>query len=99
MLHCGSRSVLHINIKCPLFKRIKNIQVYVLLIFTVIYVCEYDQIRQFMVRACLLGMCNGDFVFVYTWLLEPSTTDWQMGDEYDDIAKEGFKYVIHVSMD
>lgn len=50
-----------------------------------------------MIRACILGMCNGEYVFVYPWLHPPPEQEWQRGDEYDEIAKEAYKYMIHVS--
>ena len=64
--------------------------------FPVIYFCEYDGIRPFMIRACVLGMCNGEYVFIYPWLLLPVNDGWRRGDQYDVIAKEAYKHVIHV---
>lgn len=49
-----------------------------------------------MIRACHLGMCNGDYYFLYAWLLEPVNDEWRRGDEFDAIAKEAYKYMIHV---
>lgn len=68
-----------------------------LCLYIVIYICEYDGIRQFMIRAYHLGMCNGDYVFVYAWLFAPINDEWRRGDADDVIAKEAYKYVIHVS--
>lgn len=67
-------------------------------VFAVIILCEYEVIRPFMIRACYLGMCNGDYFFVYPWLLTPAADEWQNGDEYDVIAKEAFKYLIWVAL-
>lgn len=49
-----------------------------------------------MVRACVLGMCTGEYVFVYTWLGTPADQEWKQGDEFDDVAKEAYKYMIWV---
>lgn len=61
-----------------------------------IVLCEYRGIRQFLIRACLLGMCDGSYIYVNTWLGVADVTDWQNGDQYDEIAKEAYKNVIFV---
>ena len=65
-------------------------------LFLVIILCEYEGVRPFMVRACILGMCNGEYFFLYAWLLEPVNDGWRRGDALDPIAKEAYKYLIHV---
>lgn len=67
-------------------------------IFSVIYFCENDSIRNFMIRACFLGMCNGEYVFIYPWLHPPPEQEWKQGDEFDEVAKEAYKYMIHVRL-
>jgi len=42
-------------------------------------------------------MCNGEYLFVYPWLFMPTEAEWKRGDKFDDIAREAYKYVIHVS--
>ena len=63
----------------------------------VIYFCENDSIRDFMIRAYHLGMCNGEYVFVFPWLNPLPDQEWKRGDEHDEVAKEAYKYMVHVS--
>lgn len=80
--------------------KLKCIYTYVLnqISFPVIYLC-HDDVRPFLIRACALGMCNGEFLFIFVnveagWDM---TYPWRKNDSFDEIAKEAFKYMIHVS--
>lgn len=73
-------------------------QLYTITNISVIYFCENDSIRHFLIRACLLGMCNGEFLFVYPWLGPPALEEWKRGDQFDDIAKEAYRHMIWVTL-
>lgn len=50
--------------------------------------------RQFLYRACRLGMCNGDFVFFYVAHDEET---WRQGDWKDEVVKQAYRNVLYVS--
>jgi len=62
----------------------------------VIYICDENNFRRYMILACRLGMCNGEYVFITTYLGMPSTYLWQQNDAYDDLAKKAFRNLIYV---
>lgn len=64
--------------------------------FPVIFLCDGD-LRPFLVRACVLGMCNGDYLFLYASVELRSNYDWNVGEPDDEIVKQAYKYLIMVS--
>ena len=52
--------------------------------------------RTFLIRACKLGMCDGDFLFIYTFIYNPNVEAWKKDDEDDEIAKKAYRHLIHV---
>ncbi|WAR14306.1 GCY6-like protein [Mya arenaria] len=63
----------------------------------IIFLCTEDHTRRFVVRACELGMCNGDFVFIYTMIYVTAQFPWKLGLPDDAIAKAGYKNMVYVS--
>lgn len=50
-----------------------------------------------MIRAYKSGMCNGEYMFIYTGLDAPTKSVWKQGDMDDPLAKAAFKYLLFVS--
>ena len=69
---------------------------YVNYFLLVIYICDEFNFRRYMILACRLGMCNGEYVFITTYLGMPTTYLWQQNDAYDDLAKKAFRNLIYV---
>ncbi|XP_052820035.1 receptor-type guanylate cyclase gcy-6-like [Mya arenaria] len=63
----------------------------------IIFLCTEDHTRRFVVRACELGMCNGDFVFIYTMIYVTAQFPWKLGLPDDAIAKAGYKNMVYIS--
>lgn len=66
--------------------------------FSVIYLCARDdQTRHFMIRANILGMAEGDYLFIGARLTPPDEYAWRAYDEQDELAKKAYKYFMVVS--
>ena len=64
--------------------------------FSVIFLCvQQEDVRHFLIRACSLDMCNGEYLFIYTTVDAPKD-NWSMGDEHDEIAKKAYANLIQV---
>jgi len=64
--------------------------------FSVIFLCvQQEDVRHFLIRACSLDMCNGEYLFIYTTVDAPQD-NWSMGDEHDEIAKKAYANLIQV---
>ena len=53
-----------------------------------------------MIKACEVGMCNGEYVFVYPAMTVPEnyeeTKPWYRGDADDEKAREAYRYMLYV---
>lgn len=69
--------------------------------FTVIVLCDSERYRNIMVTACELGMCTGEYLFIYPAMMVDENFDqskpWMFGDENDEYAHHAFKYMLYVS--
>lgn len=50
-----------------------------------------------MIRANILGMAEGDYLFIGARLTPPDEYAWRAYDEQDDLAKKAYKYFMVVS--
>ena len=66
----------------------------------VIIVCDNTYIRDIMIRACEMNMCNGDYVFMMPGITVAATFDetrmWHNDDERDGAAQHAFRYLLYV---
>ena len=61
--------------------------------------CVEGSLRRFLLRACRYNdMCDGDFLFIYIHLNDPTVSAWSRGDTDDADAKQAFKYLLYVSL-
>ena len=62
--------------------------------------CDNTYIRDIMIRACELDMCNGEYVFMMPGITVDANFDetqlWYKGDERDEAAKHAFRYLLYV---
>ncbi|XP_060579361.1 atrial natriuretic peptide receptor 1-like [Ruditapes philippinarum] len=63
----------------------------------IIFLCVDADLRRFLIRACVVGMCNGEYLFIFTGLDPPTTALWKQGDADDSTAKRAFKYLLFVT--
>ncbi|XP_053376167.1 atrial natriuretic peptide receptor 1-like [Mercenaria mercenaria] len=63
----------------------------------IIFICVDGDLRRFMIRAYKNGMCNGDYLFIYTGLDTPTISVWKNGDSDDPIAKKAFRYLLYIT--
>ena len=72
-----------------------------LFLISVIIICDRVHYRDIMVRACVLNMCNGEYVFLVPSNFEAEnfedTKPWQFGDDKDEAAQHAFTYLLYVS--
>ncbi|KAL5016657.1 hypothetical protein ScPMuIL_006246 [Solemya velum] len=65
----------------------------------VIFIICYGDTRRLLIRACHLGMCNGEYLFLHPNLMavDNLVRPWYKGDAEDDIAKKGYQYYYNLN--
>ncbi|XP_052799234.1 receptor-type guanylate cyclase gcy-13-like [Mya arenaria] len=63
----------------------------------IIYICDENNLRRYMILACELGMCNGEYVFITTYLSAPTEDIWKMNDAFDEQARRAFQHIIYIN--
>lgn len=61
--------------------------------FSVIFMCD-TELRPFLRRVCVMGMCNGEYLFLYVSVEKSVNYDWNLGEPDDELVKEAYKYLI-----
>ena len=69
-------------------------------LFAVIILCDTVHIRDILIRACELNMCNGEYVFLMPALSAAmdfeTTRPWYKGDGRDEAARNAYRYFLYV---
>ncbi|KAL5017257.1 hypothetical protein ScPMuIL_006846 [Solemya velum] len=66
----------------------------------IIIICTSTQgLRRFMLKACELDMCNGEYVFLHPSYMDFSTESrkWKVGDEMDEMARLAYRHLLDVT--
>ena len=74
-----------------------------LCVFAVIYLCvnELLNLWEVLLRACSMGMCNGDFQFIMIFNYDPGEEPWRKNlssplTDDELLVREGFRHTLMV---
>ncbi|KAL5017260.1 hypothetical protein ScPMuIL_006849 [Solemya velum] len=65
-----------------------------------IFIICYGDMRRLIIRACRLGMCNGEYFFIYPNLVASDNIKrpWFKNDSDDVIARKGYYYYYNMNI-
>ena len=71
-------------------------------VISVIVMCDFAHLFDYMIRACEMDMCTGDYVFLFpsmtiSWNFD-QTQPWKIGKGRDQAALHALRYLLFVSI-